>query len=368
MTSRVAISVASLSLLSLGASACKARDTARSPDAAPSSPASEPLDAAGGAGSAADAERWYPEGKAQALKLTWAVYPSIAEGEAGPKRPIEVIARIGNATKRLKLGTHEGYLHPDEQSLCAPSLKSGNVASLLKLNTMGPKTLFAKRTSPDKIEVSFHVDADPEENGALGTIPIPADATISEAISDIQSAQDEAPFDCQDKVSDGGPKETAPIAVSPSAKRIDTSDWKSAPAGSKLTATWTVDQSRATPRIVGKLDDVKDRSKVTVPVQLQLSLGGRSHAVDATGSAGVPGAEPCGELTFFWADARVELELKRAAGGKVVLLRKEDFPTLKTQQLFVFDVPNDVQVAQSIIVIDPQRTRTTNAKCRPAKL
>jgi hypothetical protein len=373
LTTRDRRAFASLSILLFGASACRTPDVAAPvedapPPAASGVASSEDAPPAAASTEVTAADRWYPGGKAQSLKLTWAVYPSTGEGEAGPSRMIELVARIGNATKRLKLGTHTGYLTPSEQSLCTPSLRRGDVVSQLALNTMGPKTLFAKRTAPDKLEIGFHVDADPEERGVLGTLAIPADAVISEAISDIRGPQDEAPFDCKGNASDGRPKEPRLLTLSPTVKSVDTSDWKSAPAGSKLTATWTVDQSRAKPKIVGNIDDIVDRSKVTVPVDLQLSLGGRSHSVKVTGNAAVLTENPrCGELAFFWAGQRVAFELRRAAGGKVVLVRSVDFSN-KPDQLFVFDVPSDVRVAQSVIVIDSEGKRAKDAKCSPATL
>lgn len=330
----------------------------------------------GTTGAAADASapdsdaRWYPPGDNQELKLTWAIYPTTANDDLrGPKRMIEIIARVGSATKRLKLGTFHGLLSPSNQSLCAPSLKKGEVVSQIGLTTTGPRTLYAKRIAPDKLEISFHVDADPEENGVLGTIPVPAGASITEAISDIRSSTQEAPFDCKGPDSDGLPK-AGPLTVSPSAKVVDTHDWQASGPGSKLTATWTVDQAHATPKIVGNIDDPKfDPTKVSVPVTLQLSLGGRSHQVSALINAAPPNASKCGVLSTWFAHVSVALELKRAADGKVVLQRKEDFPKLKTEQLYVFDVPSDVSVQQSVIVIDPQGKRgKLSEKCEPSKL
>lgn len=330
----------------------------------------------GTTGSAAEAgapdsdARWYPSGDNQELRLTWAIYPATAnEDLRGPKRMIEIIARVGSATKRLKLGTYNGILSPSNQSLCTPSLKKGDVVSQIGLTTTGPRTLYAKRTAPDKLEISFHVDADPEENGVLGTIPIPAGASITEAISDIRSSTQEAPFDCKGPDSDGLPK-ADPLTVSQSAKAVDTQDWQASKPGSKLTATWTVDQSHATPKIVGKIDAPQlDRTKVSVPVTLQLSLGGRSHQVNAVINAAPPIAGTCGTLSTWFAHVSVALELKRAANGKVVLERKEDFPKLKTEQLYVFDVPSNVSVEQSVFVIDPQGKREKlSEKCKPSTL
>ena len=43
-------------------------------------------------------------------------------------------------------------------------------------------------------------------------------------------------------------------------------------------------------------------------------------------------------------------------------------PKLKSEQLFVFDVPLDVAITQSVIVLDPQGHRTTTTMCTPRSL
>lgn len=143
---------------------------------------------------------WYPAGTNQELKLTWAVYPSQGEAsEAGPKRNLEIVARIGEAVKRVMLGPQFGTLAPSEQSVCNASLKSATDVSVIRFHTMGPKTFVARRTEPTVLEISWNVDADdsPEKTrGTSATIPIPADARIVDAIQDIRGQGNEAPFDC----------------------------------------------------------------------------------------------------------------------------------------------------------------------------
>ena len=311
-----------------------------------------------------DAGRSHTSSAPPAVELTWIVHPATAEAEAGPERIIEVEARVGRETKRLALGAHLGYLHPNDQSLCTPSLKHGDVVSQLKLDTFGTETLYATRVAPGKLEISSHVDADLRDtDGVLGAFAIPAGATLSEAIVDMRSPQVRTPFDCHGGTSDGIPKEPRILPVSPSAQVIDTRDWKSAPAGATLTATWTVDETHAD-------SNDEDRSKVLVPVTLELRYGTRSHTVVTTASGGGLRAEDswCGEISFYWAGAVVELEIRRAEGGKIVLVRKESFPALKNEQLFVFDAPHDLPVAQTVVVIDAKGKRTTESRCKAKTL
>ena len=44
-----------------------------------------------------------------------------------------------------------------------------------------------------------------------------------------------------------------------------------------------------------------DRSKVSVPLDLVLTMDGRSHSVSLEANAGVVTSSTCGEISFFWA-------------------------------------------------------------------
>jgi hypothetical protein len=146
---------------------------------------------------------WYPAGTNQELKLIWVIQPAIDESEGGPRRPLEIIAQIGQAVHRVTLGPHDGVLIPSEQSFCNPSLKNATDVSLINFYTMGPETIVARRTQPTRLEILFTVEADDEPaktHGTLATIPIPADAHIVDTIAKIVDGGREVPIDCSSKV------------------------------------------------------------------------------------------------------------------------------------------------------------------------
>jgi hypothetical protein len=153
---------------------------------------------------------WYPPGRNQELELTWALSPTLSESDGGPRRNLEIIARIGDAVHRVTLGPHDGVLLPFEQSACNPSLKNATEVSLIRLETMGPETIVARRVRPTLLEISFTVEADDEPaktHGTLGTIPIPADARVVDAISEIVDGGEERPIECPSALGRGrGPQ------------------------------------------------------------------------------------------------------------------------------------------------------------------
>ena len=142
---------------------------------------------------------WYPRGHNQELELTWAVHPAVSESDGGPRRDLEIIARIGGAVHRVALGPHDGVLLPSEQSACNPSLKNATEVSLIRFETMGPETIVVRRVLPTLLEISFTVEADDEPaktHGTLGTIQIPEGARVVDAISEIVDGDKERPIDC----------------------------------------------------------------------------------------------------------------------------------------------------------------------------
>jgi hypothetical protein len=305
---------------------------------------------------------WFPAGTAD-LRLTWAVYPVQAAGEFGAERNLELVLRVGDAVRRVPLGVQTGDLVPEDQSICNPSLKSGETVSQLKYETAGRKAFFAKRTQPDRLEISYFIDADPEERKVVATLPIPKDARITDAISDIRDAANEWPFDCR-KGSSATP--TGSLNVMATANVIDTADWKGAPSGSSLALRWTVDQSRAVPVLPKNMDpsggnggngDYKgDRSKVSVPLELALTIDGKTHSVSLHANAGVVTSSTCGEVSFFWAGLSVPFQLVRARDGRLVLTRTG-------QQLYVFDAPRPVKVTHQVTIIAANGSRSTNKAC-----
>jgi hypothetical protein len=221
---------------------------------------------------------------------------------------------------------------------------------------------------PDLLEVSSFVDADPEERKVVAKIPIPKDARITDAISDIRDAANELPFDC----SKGSfATFTGPLKVAATAKRIDTADWRGASPGSTLVLRWTVDQSRATPSLPRDMDpsgdrggegDYKgDRSKVSVPLDLVLTMDGRSHSVSLQANAGVLTSSTCGEISFFWAGLSLPFQLVRAEDGRLIL-------TKTGQQIYVFDAPRSIKVTHNVTIIAANGKRTTNNACNPITL
>lgn len=344
----------------LSMSACKKDEAPATASTDAGGPSASPVASGSAADAGAAGTPWYPAGANQSLKLTWAVYPPQGSEGADPPRNLEIVARIGSAVRRVMIGPQRGELEANDQSVCKPSLKTGNTVSVLTFNKMGVKTFFAKRVQPDLLEISYFVAADPEERGVVAKIPVPADAQISDAITDIQGVGNEKPFDCA-KGSTGFSPSGAVVKVQSTAKAIDTSDWKSAAPGSTLSLRWTADQTRAKPPLPTKPGPSLDMSKVVVPLDLVLTLNGRSHSVSFQTNAGAESSEKCGKISFYWADLLVPFELRRAEGGKAVL-------TKGGNQVYAFDLPAGVKVTQELIVVDPTGKRTSNTKCTPQTL
>lgn len=137
------------------------------------------------------------------------------------------------------------------------------------------------------------------------------------------------------------------------AKKLDTSDWLRAPPGSTLEVRWTFDLTRAAPPVRGgTLDDLTTHR---VPLELTLTLNGHSHAVSLVTDAAPAYSDACSRVSFFYAGINILFQLERANRGRALLTwtqTSESAPT-KTRQLYVFDLPAGVHVAQEIVTIDP---------------
>ena len=142
--------------------------------------------------------------------MSWVVHPMASESEGGPRRNIEITARIEGATYRAALGAHDGVLFAEEQSARNPSLRTANQLSVIHFVTMGPETIVARRTQPTLLEIVFTVEADDEPaklHGTLATIPIPADAHVVDAIYAIGAGGEKRAIDCSSKKEEPwGPK------------------------------------------------------------------------------------------------------------------------------------------------------------------
>ncbi len=155
--------------------------------------------------------------------------------------------------------------------------------------------------------------------------------------------------------------------VSRTAKILDTSDWKEAPAGSTLEVRWTVDQAKAKPPL-GKGANA-DLTKHTVPIDLMLTLNGHSHAIALETNGAPPYSDSCSRVSFFYAGKNILFQLERADGGRAVLTRTEtsESASTKAQQLYVFDVPAGSKLAQEIVTVDADGKRTSKT-CSAAGL
>lgn len=152
-----------------------------------------------------DGPAW-PAGKSPELKLTWAVYPSVGQGETST-RNLELVARIGEVVRRFPVGSIRGALLPANQSVCgdkqiAYKKAPGEVAKIT-FYVGGASTFVARRASAGMLEIEsvqgsdgYCPTNDCDTKLPLVTIPIPDDARIVEAISDIQGPGKEGPFDC----------------------------------------------------------------------------------------------------------------------------------------------------------------------------
>jgi hypothetical protein len=150
--------------------------------------------------------------------------------------------------------------------------------------------------------------------------------------------------------------------VSASAKVVDTSDWKGAPPGSTLYLRWTIDQPMAKPPITK--GDKDDLTKHAVPLDLTMTLNGRSHAIALVTNGAPPYSNKCASASFFWAGLDILFEVERAEGGRAVITRTEtsESADTKVRQLHVFDVPAGVKIAQEIVLVEAGDKRTST-KC-----
>ena len=183
-------------------------DAGLAANAAPSANASGAASATKPTGSTAttlDGPAW-PAGKSPELKLTWAAYPPVGQGE-GATRKLELVARIGEVARHFPLGSVRGSLLPLNQSVCgekqvAYKKVAGEVAKIT-FYIGGASTFAVRRPSPGMLEVEsvqgsdgYCPNNDCDTRKSLAKIAIPDDARIVEAITDIQAAGREAPFDC----------------------------------------------------------------------------------------------------------------------------------------------------------------------------
>jgi hypothetical protein len=183
-------------------------DAGAAANATPSASASGAASATKPVGSAVttlDGPAW-PAGKSPELKLTWAAYPPVGQGE-GATRKLELVARIGEVARHFPLGSVRGALLPLNQSVCgdkqvAYKKVAGEVAKIT-FYVGGASTFAIRRPSPGMLEVEsvqgsdgYCPNNDCDTRKSLVKIPIPVDARLVEAITDIQAAGKEAPFDC----------------------------------------------------------------------------------------------------------------------------------------------------------------------------
>ncbi len=203
-----AASVASVaSVATVAPTAPGASNEARPANPSSASSASHGSDAAAPPSSVTtlDAPPW-PTAAKPALKLTWAVYPPVGQGETRTRK-LELVARVGDVARRLPLGSVMGALEPLNQSVCgskqvAYKKERGEVAKIT-FYIGGASTFAVRRVRPDLLEVAsvsgpdgYCPANDCDVRRTYATIPIPADATIVEALRDISAPGQEAPFDC----------------------------------------------------------------------------------------------------------------------------------------------------------------------------
>lgn len=161
------------------------------------------------------------------------------------------------------------------------------------------------------------------------------------------------------------PSQDEGVAVSPSAKTVDTSDWNG--ASGTLELRWTVDFTKAKPPIVFKGGQMNgDPSKSEVPIDLVMTMNGRSHSVTLASYGGSPSSfDSCSGVSFYWADLTQDVDVLRARGGKAVIVKSTDGK--KDEQVYVFDLPANVNVVQDVVFIEPDK-RDTKPTCRAPSL
>ena len=96
-----------------------------------------------------------------------------------------------------------------------------------------------------------------------------------------------------------------------------------------------------------------------MPLELTLTLNGHTHSVELETDAGVAYTEECSRVSFFWAGIRDLFHLHRVDGARAVLVRtvtNESAPT-KSEQLYAFELPNDVKLLQEVVTVSPDGRR-----------
>lgn len=140
------------------------------------------------------------------VSLTWTVHPPVGQGEQA-KRRLELVVRSGAQSKRVDLGPQIGALLPQNQSVCGAKQiaykKQGKDVAKVTFYIGGAGSFAVTRTKPETLEVvEIHASDgycptnDCETRRVVTTIPVPADATFVEALTDIEVAGKEKPFDC----------------------------------------------------------------------------------------------------------------------------------------------------------------------------
>lgn len=244
-------------------------------------------------GKSLDTPAW-PAGAKPTLKLTWAVYPPVGQGETA-KRNVEIVARIGDVVRRLSLGPTAGALLPQNQSFCNPKTPyakgPGDVAKITFY--VGGATSYAvSRSSPTMLEVQAVQAADgycPENNCdtriTKAKIPIPADAAIVEAITDIPAAGKDAPFDCGNAGGSGG---AAPeVLVEASMKGAGSCSWMPGakdPSGkSNGSCSFVLTGAKTTPAITSGKPIHQEFATTKVGTELPAKIVGPAEVVKEFG-------------------------------------------------------------------------------------
>lgn len=144
------------------------------------------------------------------------------------------------------------------------------------------------------------------------------------------------------------------------AKPLDTSDWAQAAPDAELALEWTVDQSKAQPPLRDG-DPNDDRTRHDVPLDLTLRVDGHAHSLAFRTHGGVPGMGLCSGVRFFWAGLLSRFELQRLTDGRVFVTYTVggEASADVTTALSVFAAPAKARVSQSLVVVAPDGTRTT---------
>lgn len=270
----------------------------------------------------------WPSGAKQELKLTWAVYPPVGEGESS-KRKLELVARIGSVARRLDLGSVAGALFPQNQSVCGAEQvaykKGKDDVAEITFYVGGSSTFTVHRAARDRLEVSNVAGSDgycPENNcdvtTQLATIPIPSDVVIHEAITDISSPGKEAPFDCGDAKDSGAP--TA-VTISGAVRSTSPGFMPAAKNGGKtqgwieVFGTWTMDPPLAAGQAPKDVLEIQE-APATITPALAPATGCTVTATGFTGTLGlnITATEPgCDSIKMLQVKVTTPLEVKTRA-------------------------------------------------------